>query len=138
MVRRGLGGRADRAEQALEGALELLAPVSVVRRSIRIRGVVAWARWVLKPTLVRKSTGVTQVRTPGRPGPRVSPNASTAEIPPRSIRSRAIPCTSIRPSPPPRDPGSTYTAESRTASDDTGAVGKTPAPGRYAGGAYSA
>ena len=36
------------------------------------------------------------------PGPRVSPKASTALIPPRSIRSRAIPCTSIRPSPPPR------------------------------------
>ena len=47
---------------------------SVVRRSIRIRGLTACARWVEKPTASRKSAGTTH--WPVRP--RVSPNASTA------------------------------------------------------------
>jgi hypothetical protein len=101
-----------------------------VRRSIRIRGVATWARWVLKPTPPRKSTGTTQ----RPPRPVVSPNASTAAIPPRWIRSRAMPCTSIRPNPPPRSCGSTYAVVSRTASGDTGAVGKPAAPGTNASG----
>ena len=41
---------------------------------IRIRGVVGWARWVLKPTLPRNSAGSTQPTV----RPRVSPYASTA------------------------------------------------------------
>ena len=113
--------------------------MSVVRRSIRIRGVVAWARWVLKPTLVRKSTGVTQLRTPGAArSSGVSERLDRGDPPaldqvarhalhehPARARRRAT-------------AGSTYTAESSTASGETGAVGKAPAPGRYAGGAYSA
>ena len=103
--------------------------VTVVRRSIRIRGVVLCARWVLKPTRLRKSAGSTQeVR------PRVSPNASTARMS-RSTRSRAIPWTSIRPRPPRRWPGSTYAVVSRTASGEIGAVGKPAAPGTNASGA---
>ena len=46
-----------------------------------------------------------------------------------------MPCTSIRPRPPPRAAGSTYTAESSTASFETGDVGKAPEPAKYAGGA---
>ena len=46
-----------------------------------------------------------------------------------------MPCTSIRPSPPPAPSGSTYAVVSRTASADTGAVGKAAAPGTNAAGA---
>ena len=53
----------------------------------------------------------------------------------RRIRSLAMPWTSIRPSPPPRSAGATYIDVSSTASDDTGAVGKTAAPGTIAAGA---
>ena len=38
---------------------------------------------------------------PSAPGARVSPNASTARMPPRLTQVAAIACTSIRPSPPP-------------------------------------
>ena len=81
-----------------------------------------------------QEVGRHDARCPTGPGLRVSPNASTAEIPPRFTRSRAIPCTSIRPSPPPAWSGCTHTVLSRTASGETGAVGNAAAPGRNAGG----
>ena len=66
----------------------------------------------------------------------MSPKASTARtVPPRWIRSLAIPWISIRPSPPPRASGATYTVVSSTASGETGAVGKAAAPGTNVGGA---
>ena len=64
----------------------------------------------------------------------MSPNASTALIS-RLTRSRAIPWTSILPSPPPACSGATYAVVSSTASGETGAVGKPAAPGTNASGA---
>ena len=54
-----------------------LFQVRVVRRSIRIRGVVTCARWVLKPTAPEEVRGHHAARSPV---PRVSPKASTAAI----------------------------------------------------------
>ena len=102
-----------------------------MRRSIRIRGLIAWARWVENPTASRKSVGTTH--WPVRP--RVSPNASTAFTPPRRIRSLAIPCTIIRPSPPPRCSGATWAVVRITASALIGAVANPSAAGTCTGGA---
>ena len=51
-----------------------------------------------------------------------SPNASIALMP-RLVRSRATPCTSIRPSPPPANAATTCAVISSTASAETGEVG---------------
>ena len=56
-ARRGFGvGRTD-AHQPLQRRLDLALPADAVRRSIRIRGVTGWSRWVRKPTRLRKSAG---------------------------------------------------------------------------------
>ena len=56
---------------------------------------------------------------------------------PRRVRSLATAWTSIRPSPPPRNSGSTWNPVSSTASGLGGDVGKADDRGTAVGGAYS-
>ncbi len=69
---------------------------------------------------------------PGR-SQRRSPKASSARTP-RSRKSSATPCTSIRPSPDPASSGRTKAVINSTASGLTGLVGNANDRGLYAGG----
>ncbi len=127
---RGRTHRADRPDQPLQRRLHLGAPGdggAQVHPHPRGGAVCALGLEAHAAEEVRREHA-------GSSGPRVSPNASTARMS-RSTRSRAIPWTSIRPSPPRRWPGSTYAVVSSTASGETGAVGKPAAPGTNASGA---
>ena len=115
-----------RAEQRLERTLDSSRIESVVRRSIRIRGCTrARGGWRTRPP-----AGSPRVATHRPVRPRVSPNASTALMPsPRRMRSLAIPCTIIRPSPPPTVLGATCAVVRITASALIGAVANPMAAG---------
>jgi len=106
---------------------------SAVRSSRRRRGYRGCGRTVLKPTDRKKSAGARQPPEPASSGSPnfASPNASIALIP-RLVRSRATPCTSIRPSPPPENGATTWAVISRAASGETGDVGKAIERGTYA------
>ena len=103
-ARRGFGAGRTTPTSRSSAASTSLFQVTAARRSIRIRGVAGCARWVRKPTPLRKSAGTVHRRW-ARPS---RPKASTARMS-RSTRSRAIARTSIRPTPPPRAAGSTWT-----------------------------
>ena len=95
-------------------------------------GVVGCGRWVLNPTLPRKSAGTTAAARRG-PAGRRTPR------PPRTRRGRSgrAPCPAPASGPARRRAyaGSTYAVVRSTASGETGAVGKPAAPGTNASGA---
>ena len=139
-VARGGPHRSDRAGRLLRGAYgpphrsrassTSSFQLSAVRSSIRIRGVVGCARWVLKPTPPRNSAGSTQPR-----------RARACRRTPRWRCGRArrgrlpSPAPAAGPARLPAGPGSIQAVAATIASGEPGAVGRVAAPGSRAAGA---